>query len=85
VTGTPIELSIDPNGIDATNAADLWVSFPDEATTSAANIVTSFCCHVHFLAGTTAAQRWLRQQGAGSVLELADAHTLGLQATQHLR
>jgi alkylmercury lyase len=85
ITGAPIELSIDPNGIDATNASDLWVSFPDEATTSTANIVTSFCCHVHFLAGKAAAHQWLHKEGAGHVLELADAHALGLRATEHLR
>ena len=85
MTGAPVELSVDPNGIDAAGATDLWVSFPDETSTSASHIVTSFCCHVHFLVGRTAAQRWLTRQGAGRVLELDDAHALGLRATEHLR
>ena len=85
MTGTPVELIIDPEGIRAADPADLWVTFPERAATTTTDIVGSFCCHVHFVAGESAAERWRGHHSAGMLLDLDDAHALGLRATAGLR
>ena len=85
LTGTPVRLRVNADGIADAEPADLCVSFPPTATTSTADIVESFCCHVHFIAGQDAAQRWLRVHPGGRVLELQDAYEVGQRATARLR
>lgn len=85
LTGTPVRLRINAGGIDHAEPADLSVSFPPTATTSTADIVESFCCHVHFIAGHDAAQRWLGDHDGGRVLDLRDAYEVGQRATARLR
>jgi alkylmercury lyase len=82
---TPIQLRVGPGGVADPEPADVWVSFPPLATTSTADIVESFCCHVHFIAGGDTAQRWMREHPGGRVLDLRDAYEVGQRATARLR
>jgi alkylmercury lyase len=85
LTGMPVRLRVDRGGISDAEPADPWVSFPPMESTSTADIVESFCCHVHFLAGRDAAQRWLGEHPGGRVLDLRDAYEVGQMAIAPLR
>ena len=85
LTRMPVRLRVDPAGIADAEPADLRVSFPALASASTADIVESFCCHVHFLAAPDAAQRWLGEHPGGRVLDRHDAHEIGRRATARLR
>jgi alkylmercury lyase len=85
VGGTAVRLRVEPGRVAAAEPADLWVSFPPSATTSTAHIVESFCCHVHFLAGRDAAERWLDEHPGGQALGLSDAYKVGQAASARLR
>ena len=82
VTGSHVRLTVDPNGIRQLDPQPLWVSFPPAATTSTADITGTFCCHVHFLATTAAAEHWLGRHPEGTVLDLDEAFELGRKATR---
>jgi alkylmercury lyase len=84
VTGTEVRLTVGPEGVQVANPSALQVSFPAPASTDTADIIASFCCHVHFLAGQSAADRWLADNPAGLTLSLEDAVELGRLATQQL-
>ena len=84
VTGRPVELVVAPDRVECAAPADLHVSFPSSATTDTADITASFCCHVHFLAGSDAARRWQDAHPDGDVLDLAAAFELGCGATAPL-
>jgi hypothetical protein len=45
------------------------------------NIIESFCCHAHFLAGEEVAARWVNARD-GFALDLDDAFQLGRLATR---
>ena len=60
----------------------MLVSFPAAAAVSAADITGSFCCHVHFLAGPGATERWLRDRPETTALTLDEAFELGRHVTQ---
>ncbi len=83
-TGSHVRLVVDRSGIRHAEPEALWVSFPAPATTSTADITGSFCCHVHFLAGRSAADRWLSRHAGATVLTLRDAFELGRIATRCL-
>jgi alkylmercury lyase len=85
LTAEAVRLRFDADGITAAEPAKLWVSFPPLADVSTADIVESFCCHVHFIAGRDTAQRWLSEHPGGHVLALLDAYQLGQRATTCLR
>jgi alkylmercury lyase len=82
ITGTKVRLVVDPDGVRTYDPEAVGVSFPSPATTSTADIVRSFCCHVHFLAGPAAAEQWLSRHAGGTVLELDDAYELGRKVTR---
>ena len=84
VTGTEAQLTVGPDGVQAAQPGSLQVSFPVPATTVTSDITTSFCCHVHFLAGQDAAEAWLAEHQGGVTLSLEDAAELGRLATQPL-
>jgi alkylmercury lyase len=77
VTGTDVRLTVAPSGVVDFDRPGLKVSFPPRTTTSTADITGTFCCHVHFLAGAGAAERWLRRHPGGLALDLDDAYELG--------
>ena len=81
VTGTDIALTVAPDGVRESQPDDLWVSFPPPEQTSTADITGSFCCHVHFLAGAPARQRWLAHNDGALALRLSEAFELGRLAT----
>jgi alkylmercury lyase len=84
VTGTEVRLTVGPDDVQAAERASLQVSFPAPASTDTSDIIASFCCHVHFLAGRGAADRWLADNPDGLALSLEDAVELGRLATQQL-
>lgn len=85
VTGVPVAVDVDPARIRRAEPGPLWVTFPDPAGTTTADIVGSFCCNVHFVAGQDAANQWVSKHPSGFVLDLVEAHTLGMRATASLR
>jgi alkylmercury lyase len=60
----------------------LRVSFPRPGAATTDDITGSFCCHVHFLAGPGAAERWLADHDGAVVLTLDEAFELGRLATR---
>jgi alkylmercury lyase len=82
VTGREVRLDVDPSGVRAADPEPLWVSFPAPSSTSAADLTGTFCCHVHFLAGREAADRWEAGHPGGTALTLQDAFELGRRATR---
>jgi alkylmercury lyase len=84
VTGAQVRLTVGPDGVRAAEPLSLQVSFPAPASTDTSDAIASFCCHVHFLAGQDAAERWLADHQGGLTLSLADAVELGRLATQQL-
>lgn len=61
------------------------MTFPAIASTSTADIVGSFCRHVHLVVGPDTTQRWLREHPDGRVLDLRDAYEVGQRVTAALR
>jgi alkylmercury lyase len=85
VSGAEVRLRVAPDGVRAAEPEQLWVSFPQPGSASTADITGSFCCHVHFLAGRAAAERWSNEHPGAVVLTLDDAFELGRLATEPLR
>jgi alkylmercury lyase len=84
VTGTEVRLTVGADGVQVAEPSALQVSFPAPASTDTADIIASFCCHVHFLAGQEAAAKWLAENQDGLTLSLDDAVELGRLATRQL-
>jgi alkylmercury lyase len=82
VTGATVRLTVEPGAVGESDPEALRVSFPRPGAASTADITGSFCCHVHFLAGPEAAERWLADHPGAVVLTLDDAHELGRLATR---
>jgi alkylmercury lyase len=82
VTGTDVQLTVAPDGVQARHPAPLAVSFPPPGAACAQDITGSFCCHVYFLAGAQAAARWRADHDGAVVLDLDDAFELGRMATR---
>jgi alkylmercury lyase len=82
VTDRPVRLAVDQSGVRDGHPEDLWVSFPAPGTASTADITGSFCCHVHFLGGRSAADEWLSRHEGATVLSVPDAFELGRLATR---
>ena len=81
-TGTEVRLTVAPERVLASQPDFLRVSFPPPAQTSTAEIVESFCCHVHFLVGRDAADDWVAGRQGTFALGLDDAFELGHLATR---
>ncbi|MCA1703340.1 MAG: alkylmercury lyase MerB [Actinobacteria bacterium] len=77
MTGTNVELEVTLSGVTHTQPGELFVSFPPVAITGTNNITSSFCCHVHFLAGAAAADAWRKRHPDGMVFDLEAAYELG--------
>jgi alkylmercury lyase len=82
MTGTEVRLTVAPERVLAAEPEDLWVSFPAPGQTSTEDIVESFCCHVHFLAGADSAGGWASARPGTFALEVDDAFELGRLATR---
>jgi alkylmercury lyase len=82
ITSADVHLGVDSTGIRDADPQPLGISFPPPHSTSTADITGTFCCHVHFLAGTAAAERWLGEHPGGRVLALNDAFELGRIVTR---
>jgi alkylmercury lyase len=82
VTGADIHLSVALDGVKASDPAPLAVSFPPPDGACAEDITGSFCCHVHFLAGAQAAERWRADHDGALMLDLDQAFELSRMATR---
>ena len=81
VTGATITLTVDPHAVRDADPEPVHVSFPQPASACTDDIVGTFCCHVHFLAGDDAADRW-RTAHRAVLLTLEDAFEVGRLATR---
>lgn len=84
ITGRKIALEVSPQAVVRAEPHELYVSFPPAASTDSSNITASFCCHVHFLAGTDAARRWSAEHPDAELLALDAAFSLGSDVTSPL-
>ena len=82
MTAADVRLTVGPQRVLTSHPEDIWVSFPLPARTATANIMESFCCHVHFLAGQEVAARWVNGHEGTLALDLDDAFELGRLATR---
>jgi alkylmercury lyase len=83
-TGAAVRLTVAPDRVLASDPQDVRVSFPPAGEASTSDIVESFCCHVHFLAGEDAATEWVSRSLGTFVLDLDDAFELGRLSTRAL-
>jgi alkylmercury lyase len=81
VTGAEVRLTVEPDRVRDRHPEALRVSFPPGTAVSTADITGSFCCHVHFLAGPNATERWLRDRPGTTALTLDEAFELGRHVT----
>ncbi len=83
-TGTAIRVSVAPDRIDTVEPSGAVMSFllPDAAVlkTSAANVVTSFCHYVFFLASEEAGARWTARHEGTFILTVEQAFQLAKRA-----
>jgi hypothetical protein len=84
VSVADVRLTVEPDGVRERAPDSLRVSFPPPGAASTADITSSFCCHVHVLAGPDAAERWLADHERAMVLTLDKAFELGRLATRRL-
>jgi alkylmercury lyase len=78
VSGQPVRLTATPNGVERADPPELVLSFLlPEAEAMNANVITSFCHHVHFFRSSQTALPWLAEQPDAFLLSLADAYQLG--------
>ena len=82
MTATDVRLTVGPQRVLTSQPEDIWVSFPPPARTATANIIESFCCHVHFLASEEVAARWVNGHEGTVALDLDDAFELGRLAAR---
>lgn len=74
-TGTPVRLTVSPEGVSAVEPASAVVSvLPIER---APNIRTAFCDHVHFFRSEANASDWLAQHPGGRIVSVADGFAIG--------
>ncbi|MGH7629155.1 MAG: organomercurial lyase [Gemmatimonadales bacterium] len=83
-TGTMIKLSVTPDRIGDVDPSGAVMSFvlPDAAvlSTTAANVVTSFCHHIFFLASAEAGARWTARHEGTFLLTLDQAFEMAKRA-----
>jgi alkylmercury lyase len=82
ITGVDVRLTVTPGGVREAAPAGLVVSFPPPGAARVADITGSFCCHVHFLAGPQAADRWRAAHDGALALTLSEAFELGRLSTR---
>jgi alkylmercury lyase len=79
-----VRLTVVSDRVLAAHPQDVRVSFPPAGQASTADIVESFCCHVHFLAGEDAAAELVSRSPGTFVLDLDDAFELARLSTRAL-
>jgi alkylmercury lyase len=77
-----VRLAVDQAGVRDVHPEDVGISFPPPGSASTADITGTFCCHVHFLPGRSAADLWLTRHERATVLGVPDAFELGRLATR---
>ncbi len=82
-SGRPVRLTVSPRKVDSAEPGGLVVSFlVPEADAVRADVISSFCHHVHFFASAEVARPWLAENPQAFVLGLQDAHELGRRRTR---
>jgi alkylmercury lyase len=85
VTGTKIQLTVTPDGIEGLEpaAAVMAIVIPETAQ-ACYGIRESFCNHVHFLSSREAASEWSANNQKAIVLSVDDAHKVGRIMLEYL-
>lgn len=81
-TGTPISLTVGPDGVRNVEPAEAAVSLV--RLDASPDVRRSFCCHVHFFASPSAAGGWLSQHDGGEVMTVEDAFRVGQELARWL-
>jgi alkylmercury lyase len=76
-TGKRVALTVRPDGIEPSGEPPLVSLVAPEAAVAAADIVSHFCCHVHFFATEGAGQGWIAKQPGTFLATLEQAWQLG--------
>lgn len=74
-TGTPVRITVTPDGISSVDPASAAVSVVP--IDRAPNIRSAFCDHVHFFRSKEDAGAWLEQHPGGLVVTVAEGFALG--------
>ena len=81
VTGRAVRLTVAPEGISDHEPDSLAVCFPPPDSVACTSVRSSFCTHVHFLAGPDATAPWRVEHPGAPVLDLHQADALGLRVS----
>lgn len=85
VTGTKIQITVSPDGVEGLEPAGavMAIIIPD-ASEACCNIRDAFCDQVHFFSSPEAASEWVREHEGAAILSVDDAHTLGLLLIENI-
>ena len=81
-TGEPIVLTVTPDEVRRLEPAGMVVSLLMPGTSPA--IRSSFCCHVHFFASSSAGESWRSQHPGSEMVSVAEAFRLGRAIARQL-
>lgn len=75
-TGTPVQVSVGPDGVSTVNPSTAVVSLvnPEDMT----SVRSAFCNQVHYFDSAEAAKPWLDAHPGGEILPVAEAYQLGV-------
>ena len=75
-TGQRVALTVHPDGIEP-GGEPPFISLVAPEPTAAADIVSHFCCHVHFFASDAAGRQWVAKQPGTFLVTLDQGWQLG--------
>jgi alkylmercury lyase len=78
-SGERLALVVRPDGIEAAGSARFVSLVAPDPQEAAADIVSHFCCHVHFFASEAAGREWTSSRPGTVLATLAQAWQLGRQ------
>lgn len=82
-SGDPVRLTVSPRAVESAEPQGLVVSFlVPGADAVRADVITSFCCYVHFFGSAERADPWLAQHPDAFLLTLGEAYDVGRQRTR---
>lgn len=76
-TGRRVALTVRPDGIETASEAPCVSLVAPEPTKAAADIVSHFCCHVHFFASESTGREWVSKRPGVFLASLDQAWQLG--------
>lgn len=76
-TGEPITLLVDATGPHEVAPAGAVISLVKAEGLDTADVIATFCCHVHFFASEQAARTWINEKKRGYVVPIPSAYEFG--------